>query len=142
MNPGLNELKRHIFFELMNLVGRVFVLVRYSDNVILGNRGFAQEEKDNGIILVFNSKMNFLWDDYGITATLVFGTSPQKCFVPADEIMAVYCPELNAQFVTAPQTAVSGQKETEGAMPKKEGESAKTKKSQNVIEVDFTKRKK
>lgn len=158
MDAGLNNLKKHIFFELLNLAGKAFVLVRYSDDVILGNRGFTAEEKENGIILVFNPRMNFLWDDYGITATLVFGTSPQKCFVPAADITAVYSPELNAQFVISPQPAAAGfQKETikgQGARvnPLREarlsngikGQAIKGKgqKSKNVIQVDFTKKTK
>ncbi|MBI5213590.1 MAG: hypothetical protein HY957_09540 [Nitrospirae bacterium] len=158
MDAGLNNLKKHIFFELLNLAGRAFVLVRYSDDVILGNRGFTAEEKENGIILVFNPRMNFLWDDYGITATLVFGTSPQKCFVPADAITAVYSPELNTQFTVSPQPAAAGfQKEAikgQGARvnPLREarlsndikGHAGKGKgqKSKNVIQVDFTKKTK
>ncbi|MCL4536359.1 MAG: hypothetical protein M1610_02040 [Nitrospirae bacterium] len=145
MDGNLNNLKKYVFFEFLNLAGRAFVVVRYSDNVILGNRGFTAEEKENGIILVFNSRMNFLWDDYGITATLVFGTSPQKCFIPVDDIAAVYSPELNAQFVTSPQLttvnsqqpAVIGQKER----VKGQGTSGKGT-SKNVIQVDFTKKRK
>lgn len=145
MDSNLNHIKKHVFFEFMNLAGRVFVLVRYSDNVILGSRGFTAEEKENGIVLVFNSRMNFLWDDYGITVTLVFGTSPQKCFIPLDDIIAVYSPELNAQFVTSPQLptvnsqqpAVIGQKER----VKGQGTSGKGT-SKNVIQVDFTKKRK
>ncbi|MGO9613817.1 MAG: ClpXP protease specificity-enhancing factor SspB [Dissulfurispiraceae bacterium] len=106
----LNNLKKHIFLEFMDTIGRAFALVRYSENVVLGNRGFTQEEKENGIVLVFNSKMNFLWDEHGITANLVFGTSSQKCFIPADSIMAVYSPELNAQFVSSPLSEKKDQK--------------------------------
>lgn len=168
VDSNLNNLKKHIFFEFLNLVGRAFVLVRHSDNVILGNRGFTAEEKKNGIILVFNSKMNFLWDDYGITATLVFGTSPQKCFIPVDDIMAVYSPDLNAQFVASPQPAagspesrrlsgvgalsgqqpVGSQKEGEESVKKlepKKGQKTKTQKDEkqgHVIKVDFTKKRK
>ncbi len=149
----LNDLKRHIFFDFMDKTGRAFVLVRYSDNVVLGNRGFTAEEKRNGIILVFNSRMNFLWDDYGITATLVFGTSPQKCFIPVDDIMAVYSPDLNAQFMVSPQSsAISGpqptgsQKEGEKSIRKlelKKGEKTKKDEKQgHVIKVDFTKKRK
>lgn len=151
MDAGLNNLKKHIFFEFLNLVGRAFILVRYSDDVILGNRVFTAEEKENGIILVFNPKMNFMWDDYGITATLVFGTSPQKCFVPAADITAVYSPELNAQFVISPQpAAVSGprpalvsRKEDKKTEPKVEQKALKNKKQTgHVIKVDFTKKTK
>lgn len=136
MNSPINNLKRHVFFEFLNYSGRAFVLVRYSDNVVLGNRGFTAEEKKNGIVLVFSSKMNFLWDDYGITATLVFGTSPQKCFIPVDDIKAVYCPELNAEFLTSPP------KQESGVQAKKQEAKAKDQTSENVIKVDFTKKRK
>lgn len=145
METNLNSLKKHIFFEFLNLVGRAFILVRYSDGVVLGNRGFTAEEKENGIILVFNSKMNFLWDDYGITATLVFGTSPQKCFIPVDDIIAVYSPELNAQFVASPQPAGSqkeGEKSVKTIEPKKGQKTQKDEKQGHVIRVDFTKKRK
>jgi hypothetical protein len=133
---ALNDLKKQIFFELLNLVGRVFILVKYSDKVHLGKRLFTEEEKDKGIVLVFNSRMNFLWDDYGISATLVFDTSPQKCFIPIDDIIAVYSPELNTQFISSPPQVKSAE---ESPTIKK----IKTKKdvSGNVIEVDFTKKK-
>ena len=141
----LNKLKKNIFFEFLNLIGRVFILVRYSENVILGNRGFTAEEKDNGIILVFNSKMNFLWDDYGITVTLVFGTSPQKCFIPVEDIAAIYSPELNAQFTSSPQIKKS-QNAIEKNKVKTEEINDRTAREaeqpQNVIKVDFTKKRK
>jgi hypothetical protein len=103
--PKLNSIKRHLFFELMNAAGRVFVLVKHSENVVLGKRGFTADERDKGIILVFNPRMNALWDEHGITATLVFGSAPQKCFIPADDVVAVYSPELNAQFVVTSRPA-------------------------------------
>jgi hypothetical protein len=141
----VSNLKKHIFYELLNGAGRVFILVRYADTVILGKRGFTDDEKDNGIILVFNSRMNFTWDDYGITVTLVFGTSPEKCYVPVEHITAVYSPELGVQFVSAPQkqisqgplkaadTAGEGSRESGGAPEKTHG---------NVVRVDFSKKKK
>jgi len=91
--------------------------------------------------------MNFQWDDYGLTATLVFGTSPQKCFIPDDDIIAVYSPELNAQFVISPSPSqpriVSSQKEHETPLSKQEQKGVKDKKQTgHVIEVDFTKKRK
>lgn len=157
MDLDLNSLKRHIFFEFINIAKRAFILVRYSEDVVLGRRGFTEDEKENGIMLVFNDRMNFQWDDYGLTATLVFGTSPQKCFIPADDIIAVSSPELNAQFVTSPSTPqpqivnsqVSSQKEYEthlsiqAKQAKQEQKGLKDKKQTgHVIEVDFTKKRK
>src|SRR5512136_1066987 len=99
---NLGSLKRHVFFELLNLAGRVFVLVEPSESVVLGRRGFSEDEKKNGIVLVFNSKMKFDWDDKVIRATLVFGTAPQKCVIPVEAIIAVYSPEAGAQFIVSP----------------------------------------
>jgi len=132
----MNELKRHIFFEFMNQAGRAFIVVRHSENVIIGSRGFTDEEKKNGIVLVFNSKMNFLWDDYGITAKLAFGTIPQKCFIPSEDIVAVYSPELLAQFTISPQQ-LKVQQKTEASK-----EETDIPKPENVIKVDFTKKRK
>lgn len=152
VQESLNNLKKHVFFELLQLAGRAFVLVRFSEDVILGKRGFTAEEKENGIILVFNSKMNFTWDDYGITATLVFGTTPQKCFIPTDDIVAVYSSELNAQFITSFQSTASLNKKNDGSGKREENVSEKqdpgtrpqeeAMPSSNVINVDFTKKRK
>ncbi len=116
---------------MLDMAGRVFIVARYSEDVAIGSRGFTEEEKKNGIVLVFNKSMNFTWDDLGISSTLVFGTSPQKCFVPVDHIVAIYSPELKSQFITSPETVtqMKDSKETE----------AKT--APNVVQVDFTKKK-
>ncbi|HWR59091.1 MAG TPA: ClpXP protease specificity-enhancing factor SspB [Thermodesulfovibrionales bacterium] len=131
MKSRLNELKKTIFYEMLDIAGRAFVVARYSENVIIGNRGFTQEEKKNGIVLVFNKSMNFTWDEYGITSNLVFGTSPQKCFVPVDDIVAIYSPELQSQFVTAPKPEAEAHdgEETEGTT------------GPNVVKVDFSKKR-
>src|SRR5208337_1087471 len=105
---SLNSLKKHVFYELLQIGGRVFILVRYSEHVVLGNRGLTEAERENGIVLAFNPGMSFQWDDYGLTATLVFGSSPQKCFIPVDDIAAVYSSELNVQFIVLP---VSGKRQ-------------------------------
>jgi len=137
----VNSLKKHVFYELLSLAGRVFVLVRYSGHVILGNRGFTSDEKENGIILVFNSRMHFQWDEFGITATLVFGTSSQKCFIPVDEISAIYSSELGVQFTVSPHSGkmqdLHVKSETVSASPEPSGESG----AGNVIKVDFTRKR-
>lgn len=126
----MNELKKTIFYEMLDMAGRVFIVARYSENVMIGNRGFTEDEKKNGIVLIFNKSMNFSWDDSGISSTLVFGTSPQKCYIPADDIGAIYSPELNSQFITALQTSTEtpGEKEEEKAGP-------------NVVRVDFKRKR-
>jgi len=148
----LNELKRTTFYELLNLIGRVFIVVRYSENVSIGNRGFLPEERQKGLILVLNSTMNFIWDDYGISTKLVFGNSVERCFIPTDDIISVYSPELNSQLVVGPQTASEAhepedaektahshhiEKETEEEFPKDVD-----RKKSKVVKVDFQKKRK
>lgn len=70
MAETLEELKKQVFYEMLNIVGRVFIAVRYGENVVIGKRGFLPQEMEKGLVLVFNQKMNFTWDDVGITTTL------------------------------------------------------------------------
>ena len=136
MTEKMNELKKTIFHQMLEMAGRVFIVSRYSENVVIGKRGFTGDEKTNGVVLVFNKSMNFVWDEWGISSTLVFGTSPQKCFIPSDDIVAIYSPELNSQFVAgapAPACPVS----SPGKTPEKEEEHEA---GPNVVKVDFKKK--
>ena len=135
MATDMNNLKKHVFYEMLDLAGRVFVHVRYSENVVIGNRGFQAEEEEKGIILVFNKRMTFTWDDDGISVTLVFGTSPEKCFVPAEDILSVFSPELNAQFTAYPSDKKEEKKNAGTDLFKK------PEKGQKVVRVDFHKKK-
>lgn len=94
----LNDLKRHTFFEILELAGRVFIIVDYDESVLIGKRGFLPEEKERGLVLVFNSKMKFSWNDDGISATLVFGNSAEKCYIPVNAIAGVFSPDLRIQL--------------------------------------------
>ncbi|KAF0182111.1 MAG: hypothetical protein FD164_1344 [Nitrospirae bacterium] len=103
MTTALNSLKRHVFYELLDLVGRVFVVVSYSPEVILGKRTFSEEEKHSGLTLVFTPRMPVQWNEHGMNATLTFGERAQKCFIPSGSIVAVYSHELQVQLTAAPQ---------------------------------------
>ncbi len=133
MPKDLADLKKHVFFELLDMAGRVFIHVSYSDDVLIGERGFLTEEKEKGLILVFNTGMKFEWNEQGISATLGFGTKTEKCFIPPESITSIFSPELNAQFSVAPATkeAVKGK-----AAVQKAGFQSKEK----VIKVDFGKK--
>ncbi|KJU83211.1 hypothetical protein MBAV_004597 [Candidatus Magnetobacterium bavaricum] len=134
----LNELKSSIFYDILEIVGRVFIVVRYSENVMIGNRGFLDTEKQEGLTLVLNTKMNFTWQDDILEAKLVFGTTTQRCLIPVQYIVAVYSPELQSQFVTSymppddvlmPRLDDSARKATEEV-------------GDNIVKVDFSKKKK
>ncbi|MEN2985856.1 MAG: hypothetical protein ABDH16_04295 [Thermodesulfovibrionaceae bacterium] len=97
----LNELKRYVFFEILELAGRVFTVVDYDETVIIGKRGFLPEEKERGLVLVFNRRMNLNWQDNVLTATLIFNNNPERCYIPVNFIATVFSPDLRIQF-TAP----------------------------------------
>jgi hypothetical protein len=142
MVSTLNELKQQVFYDMLNLAGRVFILARYSEDVTIGNRGFLPEEKEKGIVLVFNKRMNFEWTESGISAELVFGSVAHQCFIPHDTIMSVFSPELSAQFAVAP-TSESGSKEA-GDRKKMYPEARKRpdrSPDDKVVRVDFNKKK-
>ncbi len=137
MAETLEELKKQVFYDLLNIVGRVFIAIAYSDAVIIGRRGFLPEEKEKGLILVFNNKMKFSWDDYGISTTLAFGQTPEKCFIPQESIITIFSPELNAQF-----SALSKEGEDLKEPQKKiKVTEKKTSPDKKVINVDFKKKK-
>ncbi|HMK59700.1 MAG TPA: hypothetical protein VK452_00975 [Dissulfurispiraceae bacterium] len=145
----IDDLKRHVFYELLDMAGRVMLLVKSSPDVVIGNRGFIGDEKETGIVLVFNPKMKFTWDEFGITATLVFGAAPQKCFIPTDSIAAVYSPELNVQFVNTGQERQLIRENTErleyrarvGNTKNVANNNSHVGSGKNVISVDFIKKK-
>lgn len=143
MISDLNELKKKIFFDMLDLIGRVFVLANYSPDVVIGNRGFLPEEKEKGIVLVFNRRMNFEWGAEGISAKLVFGSATHECFIPHDAIVSVFSPELSAQFSISPGP-VSQVKEEGHPKKRLSGPREKTAKSSNdkVVRVDFNKKSK
>jgi hypothetical protein len=100
------------------------------------------DEKDAGLTLAFNTQMKFAWDDFGITATLAFGASPQKCYIPAGGIAAVYSPELRVQLFTA----VSEKNQAKDPLPpvtisRDADHGALGQGGKNVINVDFVHKK-
>jgi hypothetical protein len=134
MHSGLNELKKQVFYGLLDLAGRVFMLVEYADGVVIGARGFLPEEKEKGIVLVFNNKMNFQWADSGISVKLVFGMTPQQCFIPPDAILSIFSPEMSAQFSVSPEKSAPPQTADAGSEERPASDS-------KVVKVDFQKKK-
>jgi hypothetical protein len=100
-----NQIKylRNLFYDLLNDYGRALVVVRYSDQTIIGARGFTEEEKEKGLILVFNSRnhKNLQWtEDGGIVAALGFGANNriENCFIHNEDIVSVFSPDAKVKF--------------------------------------------
>jgi len=139
----LHALKRHVFFELLDTVGRVYLVIRYSEQVKIGRRGFLEEEKQQGLVLVINQKMNLIWEDGAIQCRLVFGQTPEDCYIPEEFVVGINSPEAQTQFLCLAETPVAKPPEA-GSSPvkpvaKKKG--AKKPASGKVVTVDFTKKK-
>jgi hypothetical protein len=139
MVSSLNDIKKQVFYDMLELAGRVFIVVRYSDNVVIGKRGFLPEEKEKGLVLVFNRMMNFEWSESGISATLGFGTKTEKCFIHPDDIFAVFSPELSAQFIVSGEGQTKTGPVTTKAPLETQNQDKKT--GQKVVKIDFNKKK-
>ena len=100
-----NQVKyiQHLFYELLNDYGQVYLVIKHSENSRVGNRGFSDEEKKKGLVLIFTQKnhRNLQWgEDGSITTTLGFGSSnkPEKCFLHSEDIVAVFSPYAKIRF--------------------------------------------
>ena len=100
-----NQVKylQNLFYDLLNDYGKVFMVVKYSENSTIGNRGFTDEEKKKGIVLVFNSRnyKNLQWaEDGSIITALGFGVNNklEKCFLHFDDIVSVFSPDAMIRF--------------------------------------------
>jgi hypothetical protein len=140
MAETLEELKKQVFYDMLNIAGRVYIAVRYGEDVLIGKRGFLPEEREKGLVLVFNRKMNFTWDDTGITTTLAFGRTAEKCFIPQESIITIFSPELNAQFSALSKEGEDSEEPKELQKKMKITEK-KTSLDKKVINVDFKKKK-
>ncbi len=92
-----------LFFDILNDYGQAYIVVRHSENTVIGTRGFSAEEKKKGITLVFNQRnyKNLVWSEDGsIRATLGFGVGnkSEKCFLHSDDIMSVFSPDAKIKF--------------------------------------------
>jgi len=100
-----NQLRylQNLFYDLMNDYGQVYIVVKYSESSTIGKRGFTEEEKKKGLILIFNQKnyKDLQWaEDGSIIATLGFGAnnSLEKCFLHCDDIVSVFSPDARIKF--------------------------------------------
>ena len=93
---------QRLFHDIWNDFGSVYLLVKYSEKTIIGRRGFTDEEKKRGLVLVFNNKTsNALdWDAEGnLTCVLAFGTRTEDVSIHHDDLLGVFSPEAGVQFI-------------------------------------------
>jgi hypothetical protein len=97
------EYLQSLFYDLLDDYGQVYIVVKYSGNSVIGNRGFTEEEKKQGIVLTFNKKNHkqLQWSgDGSIKASLGFGSNnrQEKCFLHYDDIVSVFSPSAKVRL--------------------------------------------
>ena len=91
-----------LFYDLWNDFGSVYLIVHYSDRTRIGSRGFNEDEKKQGLILVFNDKTNnkLDWDEEGnLSCVLAFGTLKEDVYIHHDDLAGVFSPDAGVQFL-------------------------------------------
>ena len=94
---------QNLFHELLNDYGQAYLAIKHSENTDIGKRGFTEEEKKQGLILVFNRKnhKDLQWtSDGSITVTLGFGggNKAERCFIYFEDIVSVFSPDARVKF--------------------------------------------
>jgi hypothetical protein len=91
-----------LFYELWNDFGSVYLIVSHSDRTRIGKRGFTEDEKKQGLYLVFNDRTNnkLEWDDEGnLSCVLAFGARKEDVHVHHDDLRGVFSPEAGVQLL-------------------------------------------
>ena len=96
------EYLQKLFYDIWNDFGSVYLLVRYSGRTTIGKRGFTDDEKKQGLVLVFNNKTNAKldWDTEGnLTCVLAFGARKEDVYIHHDDLLGVFSKEAGVQFL-------------------------------------------
>ena len=108
MKKQVGYLQR-LFYDIWNDFGSVHLLVKYSSRTSIGKRGFTEEERKRGLILVFNNKTtNTLdWDAEGnLNCVLAFGTRKEDIYIHHDDLLGVLSREAGVQFLRSDTSSV------------------------------------
>jgi hypothetical protein len=93
---------QRLFYDIWNDFGSVYLLVSYSSRTSIGKRGFTEEERKQGLVLVFNNKTNASldWDAEGnLTCVLAFGSRKEDVYIHHDDLLGVFSREAGVQFL-------------------------------------------
>lgn len=114
---------------------KFFMHISPHPGVVIGRRGFVDEEKTRGIVLVFGpqSYRDFRMEDSFISVTMKFSGRWEEVFIPYEAIAAVFNDPVTPEFIVNFRIQ---EKKTE--QPKAEIE---TQQEGKIIRHDFGKKK-
>jgi hypothetical protein len=121
------EYLQRLFYDIWNDFGSVYLLVKYSDRTRIGKRGFTEEEKKQGLVLVFSNKTNttLSWDpDGNLACVLAFGARKEEVYIHHDDLLGLFSREAGIQFVRSDiskETAAGPEAEPEPGTERGEG---------------------
>jgi hypothetical protein len=93
---------QRLFYDIWNDFGSVYLIVNHSDKTRIGLRGFTEEERKRGLVLVFNNKTNNTmdWDDEGnLSCVLAFGARNEDVYIHHGDLLGVFSREAGVQFL-------------------------------------------
>jgi hypothetical protein len=91
-----------MFYDLWNDFGSVYLIVNNSERTQIGRRGFTEDEKKHGLILIFNDKTNnkLDWDEEGnLSCVLAFGMRKEDVYIYHDDLVGVFSPDAGVQLL-------------------------------------------
>ncbi len=134
-----------LFYDIWNDFGTVYLLVGHSDRTQIGKRGFTDDEKQRGLILVFNNKTNtdVHWDDEGnVSCILAFGARKEDVRIHHDDLRGVFSPEAQVQLMRSDMDTAPADK-ADPETPRVAEDKVKEAVDPHVVSMDsFRKRKK
>jgi hypothetical protein len=127
--------KKDILDIVFNYHEKFYIHVAPLPDVVIGKRGFVDQEQEHGIVLVFGNESykNFEWDEKNIYVSMKFSGVWEDLIIPIGAIQAVFDNPVNPNFIF--NFKISEEIETQ-----KKTKVTKIIKKDNVISLDFGKK--
>lgn len=98
MSKTLTDLRKSVFYNILDMAGKVYIVVKYSEESILP--WTKKHIKEGSMSLVFNQSnyKNLVWTNSRVNVVLGFSDTTMQCTFPSKDIIAIFSPQLNIHF--------------------------------------------
>lgn len=126
--------RKQIISTILDTGDKFYMHIAPLEDVHIGKRGLIDQEKDQGIMLVFGNESfkDFEWDELYIYLSMRFSGSWEHLMIPINAIQTVFDDPVNPKYIfnfkVIDTAEVEQPDEPQKQQPKKEG---------NVISLDF-----